>query len=70
MGFVAITTHICKLIALYTANMYSAEREMSASAYTHSVAGCGVLLSSTKRGRVRAVITAAGCCFQQTVQPR
>ena len=26
--------HVCKLIALYTANAYSAEREMSASACT------------------------------------
>ena len=33
-------THVCKLIALYTANMYtsSAECEMSASACTHSMA--------------------------------
>jgi len=43
-GFVVMTTytlsHICKLIALYTANPYSAEREMSASACTRSMAGC------------------------------
>ena len=32
--------HVCKLIALYTANAYSAEREMSASACTHSMPGC------------------------------
>ena len=33
--------HVCKLIALYnTANAYSAEREMSASACTHSMSGC------------------------------
>jgi len=32
-------THVCKLIALYTANAYSAEREISASACTRSVAG-------------------------------
>jgi len=31
--------HVCKLIALYTANAYSAEREMSASDCTRSVAG-------------------------------
>jgi len=31
--------HVCKLIALYTANAYSAAREMSASAYTCSTAG-------------------------------
>jgi len=29
--------HVCKLIALYTANAYSAEREMSASARTRSI---------------------------------
>jgi len=42
-GFVAVTahihTHVTKLIALYTANAYSAKREMSASAFAHSVAG-------------------------------
>ena len=27
-------THVCKFVALYTANAYSAEREMSASACT------------------------------------
>ena len=32
-------THLCKLIALYTANAYSAECKMSASACTHSIAG-------------------------------
>jgi len=32
-------THVCKIIALYTANAYSAECEMSASACTHSMAG-------------------------------
>jgi len=31
------SVRICKLIALYTANAYSAEREMSAIACTHSV---------------------------------
>ena len=31
--------HVCKLIALYIANVYSAEREMPASACTHSMAG-------------------------------
>jgi len=30
--------HICKLIVLYTANAYTAEREMSASAYIRSMA--------------------------------
>ena len=39
-GFAAMTTHVCKLIAfLYTANAYGAEREMSASACTGSMAG-------------------------------
>ena len=33
-------THICKLIGLYIANTYSAEREMSATACTRSTAGC------------------------------
>jgi len=34
--------HVCKLIALYTANAYSGEREMSAtaSACTRSMPGC------------------------------
>ena len=31
--------HVCKLIALYTANAYSVEREVSASACTRSMAG-------------------------------
>ena len=30
--------HVCKLIALYTANAYSTERKMSASACTRSMA--------------------------------
>jgi len=29
--------HVCKLIALYTANAYSAEREMSVSVWTRSM---------------------------------
>ena len=33
-------THVCKLIALYAANAYSAEREMPASACTRCMAGC------------------------------
>jgi len=32
-------THVMKFIALYTANAYSAEREMSASACTRYMAG-------------------------------
>jgi len=37
-GFVVYdNTHVCKLIALYTANAYSAEREMSANACTRSI---------------------------------
>jgi len=32
-------THVCKLIALYTANAYSAKCEMSVSACTRSMAG-------------------------------
>jgi len=44
-------TYVCKLIALYTVNTYSAEREMSASACTCSVPGyvscnCEIKLSS------------------------
>ena len=35
-----MTTHVCKLIALYTADAYSAEREMSASACTRCMASC------------------------------
>jgi len=35
----SVTAHVRKLIALYTANAYSAEREMSASACTRSMAG-------------------------------
>jgi len=31
--------HVCKLIALCTANAYSTEREVSASACTRSMAG-------------------------------
>jgi len=31
--------HVRKLVALYTTNAYSAEREMSASACTRSIAG-------------------------------
>ena len=31
--------HVCKLIALYTANAYSVECEMSASACTHCMPG-------------------------------
>jgi len=31
--------HICKLITLHTANVYSTEWEMSASAFTQSMAG-------------------------------
>jgi len=32
--------HVCKLIALCTANAYTAEREMLACACTSSMAGC------------------------------
>jgi len=32
-------THICKLMALYTANAYSAEREMSSGACARCMAG-------------------------------
>ena len=39
-------THVCKLIALYTANAYSAEREMSASAYARSMAGFVLVVGS------------------------
>jgi len=31
--------HVCKFIALYTANVYSSECEISASACTHSLYG-------------------------------
>jgi len=33
-------THVCKLIALYTADVYCAEQEMSASACIRSMGGC------------------------------
>ena len=36
--------HVHKLIALYAANVYSDEREMSASACTHSMAGLLLLM--------------------------
>jgi len=36
--------HLCKLVALYTANAYSAEREMSASVCTRFVAGISLVL--------------------------
>jgi len=39
--------HVCKLIDLHTANAYSTEREMSASACTRSIAGCIVLISQS-----------------------
>jgi len=45
--------HICKLIALYTANAYSAEREMSASACTRSMTGFSMFGSSF-------------CCLKET----
>jgi len=41
MGFVAMATYpvqLCKLIALCTANAYSAECEMSVNACTYSMA--------------------------------
>jgi len=40
-----MTTYVCKLIALYTANMYIAERKMSASACTRSMPGFNSLIS-------------------------
>ena len=36
--------HVCKPIALYTADAYSAEREMSVSAYTRSMARFDVII--------------------------
>ena len=39
-------THVCNLIALYTANVYSAEREMSASSCTRSMAGSDFAIMS------------------------
>jgi len=38
-------THVCKLIALYTANAYSAECKMQANACTRSMAGYHLHLS-------------------------
>jgi len=39
-GFTAMTTYtLCKLIALYTANAYSVEREMSVNTGTRSMPG-------------------------------
>jgi len=47
---------VCKLIALYTANAYSAEREMSASACTRSMPGydsvCGLNISRQSTGEI------------------
>jgi len=42
--------HVCKLIALYTADAYSAKREMLPSACNRSVAGL-VLLSGLESSR-------------------
>ena len=36
--------HVCNLIALFTANVYSTDCEMSASACTHSVAGYVIVI--------------------------
>ena len=36
--------HVCKLITLYTANAYSAEREMSATASTRCMASFSVFV--------------------------
>ena len=36
--------HVCKLIALFTANVYSTDCEMSASACTHSMAGYVIVI--------------------------
>ena len=47
--------HVRKLIALYTANAYSNEREMSASACTRSKAGL-LLLTSVIYQRVDVVL--------------
>jgi len=38
-----IHVHVCKLIALYTANAYSAEREISASACTRCMTSLRVV---------------------------
>jgi len=42
---------VCKLITLYTANAYSAEREMSASACTRSMASLVYLCASVLKRR-------------------
>jgi len=39
--------HVCTLIALYTANVYSAQQEMSASVCTHSMPGFFVSAGDT-----------------------
>jgi len=40
--------HVCKLIALYSANAYTAEHEMSASARTRSMPGCCLVPNQIK----------------------
>jgi len=47
---------LCKLIALYTANAYSAEREMSASACTRSMAGMQQQLHKAGLDRLQSAI--------------
>jgi len=47
--------HVCKLIALYTANAYSAEREVSASASTRCMADLIDVLGGAVVQRVRLV---------------
>jgi len=49
-----MTTHVCKLIALHTANAYSAECKMLVSACTCSMPGCVYLHFSGRVVHVRS----------------
>ena len=61
-------THVCKLIALYAANAYSAKREMSASACTRSMTGSFIVFGGTRllcaleAGSVEWLSCVADCC--------
>ena len=46
----------CKLIAFYTANTYSVEREMSASACTRSMAGCVVVMEVVNEAQISIAV--------------
>jgi len=55
--------HICKLIALYTANAYRAEREIPASACTRChFAGCDFVMCASFHYLLRVVVVCVGLC--------